>query len=105
MLFLSRIFGVCLLLLAMVSAVIDSTKSLGGGGTWVATPMLDEWAALAPESLAAFKAAVEAYTSPYVWDPVLTTIMHAPTWAVFGVLGIGFYWLGQKRKPAEIYIN
>ena len=58
-----------------------------------------------PESLAASKAAVVAYTTPYVWDPVLTTIMHAPTWVVFGVLGIGLYWLGQKRKPAEVYIN
>jgi hypothetical protein len=46
-----------------------------------------------------------AYTTPYVWDPVLTTIMHAPTWVVFGVLGIALYWLGQKRKPAEVYIN
>jgi hypothetical protein len=105
MLLLSRILGVWLLLLAMVAAVIDATKSLGGGGTWVATPMLDEWTALSPESLAASKAAVVAYTTPYVWDPVLTTIMHAPTWVVFGVLGIGLYWLGQKRKPAEVYIN
>jgi hypothetical protein len=31
--------------------------------------------------------------------------MHAPTWVVFGVLGIGLYWLGQKRKAAEVYIN
>src|SRR4029079_10607015 len=105
MLLLSRILGVCLLLLAMVAAVIDATKSLGVGGACVATPMLDEWTALSRESLAASKAAVVAYTTPYVWDPVLTTIMHAPTWVVCGVLGIALYWLGQNRKPAEVYIN
>jgi hypothetical protein len=105
MLALTRMLGVWFLLLAMVSAIVDATKSLGSGGVWVATPMLDEWTALSPESLAASKAAVVAYTTPYVWDPVLTTIMHAPTWVVFGVLGIALYWLGQKRKPAEVYIN
>jgi hypothetical protein len=102
---LLRIFGVWLLLLAMVAAVIDATKSLGSGGIWVATPMMEEWTSLSPDTLAAFKTSVLTYTAPYVWDPVLTTIMHAPTWVVFGVLGIGFYWLGQKRKPAELYIN
>ena len=39
MLLLLRIIGVWLLLLAMVAAVVDATKSLAGGGTWVVTPM------------------------------------------------------------------
>ena len=39
MLILLRIFGVWLLLLAMVAAVVDATKSLAGGGAWVVTPM------------------------------------------------------------------
>jgi hypothetical protein len=105
MLFLSRLIGVWFLLVAMIAAVLDGTKSLGGGGSWVATPMLDQWTSLSPSSLAAVKTAVETYVGPYFWNPVLTTVMHAPTWVVFGVLGIGFYWLGQKRRPAEVYIN
>ena len=32
---LLRILGVWLLLLAMVAAVIDATKTLAGGGQWV----------------------------------------------------------------------
>ena len=31
---LLRIMGVWLLLLAMVAAVVDATKSLAGGGAW-----------------------------------------------------------------------
>jgi hypothetical protein len=24
---------------------------------------------------------------------------------VFGILGVLLYWLGQKRKPVEVFIN
>jgi hypothetical protein len=105
MLILLRIFGVWLLLLAMVAAVVDATKSLAGGGTWVVTPMGEQWQALNTDSLAATKAWVGTNLGPFVWDPVMTTILHAPTWVVFGILGVLLYWLGQKRKPVEVFIN
>ncbi len=105
MLTLLRIFGVWLLLLAMVAAVVDATKSLAGGGAWVVTPMGEQWQELSPETLQDAKAAIETNVSPFMWDPVMTTILHAPTWVVFGILGVLFYWLGQKRKPVEVFIN
>jgi hypothetical protein len=105
MLVLLRIFGVWLLLLAMVAAVVDATKSLAGGGTWVVTPMGEQWQALNADSLAATKTWIEATAGPFLWDPVMTTILHAPTWVVFGILGVLLYWLGQKRKPVEVFIN
>ena len=102
---LLRIFGVWLLLLAMIAAVIDATKSLAGGGSWVVTPMGQQWQALSPETLRDAKAAIESSVSPVVWDPIMTTILDAPTWVVFGILGVLLYWLGQKRKPVEVFIN
>ena len=105
MLVFLRIFGVWLLLLAMVAAVVDATKSLAGGGAWVVTPMGEQWQALSPETLQDVKAAIETNVGPFLWDPVMTTILHAPTWVVFGILGVLLYWLGQKRKPVEVFIN
>ena len=105
MLVLLRIFGVWLLLLAMVAAVGDATKSLAGGGAWVVTPMGEQWQALSPETLRDAKAGIETNVGPFLWDPVMTTILHAPTWVVFGILGVLLYWLGQKRKPVEVFIN
>ena len=102
---LLRIFGVWLLLLAMVAAVIDATKSLAGGGAWVVTPLGDQWASLSPDSFAAAKVAVGTHVGPFLWDPVITEVLHAPTWGVFGVLGIALFWLGRKRAPAEVFIN
>ena len=48
---------------------------------------------------------VQTHAGPYLWDPVIATILHAPTWVVFGILGVLLYWLGQKRKPVEVFIN
>src|SRR4029078_10424695 len=105
MLTLIRVVGVWFLLLAMVAAVVDATKSLAGGGAWVVTPMVAQWQALKANSLAAPKACISTNLGPFVWDPVMTPILHAPTWVVFGILGVLLYWLGQKRKPVEVFIN
>jgi hypothetical protein len=105
MLMLLRLLGVWLLLLAMVAAVVDATKSLAGGGAWVVTPMGEQWKALSPETLESAKTAIQTDAAPFLWDPVMTTILGAPTWVVFGILGVLLYWLGQKRKPVEVFIN
>ena len=105
MLVLLRIFGVWLLLLAMVAAVVDATKSLAGGGAWVVTPMGQQWRELAPETLNVYKAWIEANAGKWLWDPVILGILSAPTWVVFGILEVFLYWLGQKRKEVEVYIN
>ena len=105
MLMLLRLLGVWLLLLAMVAAVVDATKSLAGGGAWVVTPMGEQWQALSPETLKATEAWIKTNAGPFFWDPVMTTILDAPTWVVFGILGVLLYWLGQKRKPVEVFIN
>ena len=103
---LLRIFGVWLLLLAMVAAVIDATKSLAGGGAWVVTPMGEQWqVAQRRQPGGDAKAWIETSVGPFLWDPVMTSILHAPTWVVFGILGVLLYWLGQKRKPVEVFIN
>lgn len=104
MLLLLRILGVWLLLLAMVAAVIDATKSLAGGA-WVFTPLGQQWSALNPDSLTAARTWVETHAGTFMWDPMITEILNAPTWVVFGILGVVLFWLGRKRTPAEVFIN
>jgi hypothetical protein len=91
MLLLLRIVGVWFLLLAMVAAVIDATKSLAAGGAWVFTPLGQQWATLNPDSLATAKSWVETHAGTFMWNPMITEILNAPTWV--------------KRTPAEVFIN
>lgn len=89
----------------MVAAVVDATKSLAGGGAWVVTPMGVQWRELAPETLNVSKAWIETNAGKWLWDPFILGILSAPTWVMFGILGVFLYWLGQKRKEVEVYIN
>jgi hypothetical protein len=105
MLLLLRILGVWFLLLAVVAAVIDATKSLAAGGAWVFTPLGQQWSNLSPDSLSAAKIAVETHVGTFMWNPMITEILNAPTWVVLGILGVLLFWLGRKRAPGEVFIN
>jgi hypothetical protein len=105
MLVFLRTLGVWFLLLAMVAAVVDATKSLAGGGQLVITPLGQQWSSLSQSSFEAARIWVETNIAPMLWDPVITTILQAPAWIVFGVVGAALYWLGRKRRPVEVFIN
>ena len=105
MLMLLRLLGVWLLLLAMVAAVVDATKSLAGGGAWVVTPMGEQWKALSPETLEGAKAGIQTHAAPFLWDPVMLTILAAPAWSLFGVFGILMILAGRRKKPLIGYVR
>ena len=48
---------------------------------------------------------VETTLGTFMWDPMITEILNAPTWVVFGILGVVLFWLGRKRTPTEVFIN
>jgi hypothetical protein len=102
---LLRVLGVISLLVASIALVADGTKTLASKGGMVTTPMAQQWAELSPDSLAATQNSVEGSSFPWLWDPVLVGLMQAPTWAVFGLLGIALYWIGRKKQRLEVYIN
>lgn len=102
---LSRAIGVILLLFAMVALVVDGTKSLGAGGEIVVTPLAEQWQSLAPESYAASQSWISETAGQGFWEGAALPILGLPAWAILGVLGILFYWLGQKRQRTEVFIN
>lgn len=105
MLFL-RILGVWLLLVAMVALMIDGTKSLASGeGQWIVTPLGEHWFNLHASSLNMAQAAIERYVHPLLWDPGIISLLQVPTWILFSVLGLIFYWLGRRRRQLDVYEN
>ena len=71
----------CLLLIAVIAAVYDGTRSLAAGGL-VMTSLMEHWSKIAPTSLAAAQGAV-ARASPLVWDLLLKKLLLVPSWAAF----------------------
>lgn len=101
-----RTLGVWSLLVAMVALTIDGTQSLASGeGQWIITPLGEHWFKLHAASLNMAQAAVERHVVPWLWDPVILSVLQVPTWVFFGVLGLMLYWLGQRRRSLDVYEN
>ncbi len=102
---LARMIGVWLLLFAMVAAVVDATKSLGANGRIVMTPLAAQWQSLFPQSFDWLQQTAAAKLGPVAWNEAVLPVLDLPTWLILGVLGVLFYWAGQKRRTEQVFIN
>lgn len=95
--FLFRFLGLWILAAGFVFFVYDGTKSIAGNAIHT-TRLSDTWNIVHSTSLQQLQPAVERYAL-WLWDPVVVSVLSAPTWLVFGVLGALFILLGRKKKP------
>ena len=101
-----RVLGVWSLLAAMVALTVDGTQSLAtSDGQWIVTPLGAHWFKLHAASLSISQAAIERHVAPWLWDPVILTLLQIPTWVFFGVLGLLLYWIGRRRKQLDVFQN
>lgn len=76
-----RIIGGWFLLAAVIALVYDGTKTLGSGdGEIVMTPLGQHWFNIHAASLNISQAAIERHVAPWLWDPVITSILTTPAW-------------------------
>ncbi len=102
--FLLRLFGLWLLAAAFLFFVYDGTKSIAGNALYI-TSLGDTWNVIHSTSLQSLQPVIERNVAPWLWDPVAVSILAAPTWFVFGVLGALLVLLGRKKKPLIGYIR
>jgi hypothetical protein len=95
--FLVRTLGLLIFAASFVAMIADGVRSIASDAL-VTTPLGQTWFALHPASLNAAQGMVESYTHPYLWDPVLVTVLLWPTFAVGGVFGLVLMLLGRKRR-------
>lgn len=101
-----RVLGVWSLLAAMVALTVDGTQSLAtSDGQWIVTPLGEHWFKLNAASLSISQAAIERHVAPWLWDPVILSLLQIPTWVFFGVLGLLLYWIGRRRKQLDVFQN
>ncbi len=96
--FLFRFFGLWILAAAFVFLIYDGTKSIAAG-TLILKPFGDTWNDIHSTSLAQLQPFIERRVAVWLWDPVILSVLTAPTWLVLGVLGIVLILLGRKKKP------
>ena len=96
--FLFRFLGLICLAAAFILVIYDGTKSIAGNGLFLTT-VRALWELINAGSLAKLKPLIEPYAGGLLWDPVMVSILAAPSWGLLGVFGIVLLLLGRKKKP------
>ena len=92
-----RILGWLLIVLALGALGWEAFAAWQTGG-WRMIPLGELWFKLHSNSLNASQAGIQRYVAPWLWEPVITTILLWPGWAVFGVPGVLLLWAGRKKS-------
>jgi hypothetical protein len=99
--FLASVF----LMVAVIAAVNDVTRSMAAGERLPPVSAYEHWAKLAPVTLTAARSAVQRNTHPLVWDPGLTMLLRLPAWGLFGALAALLGYAGRRRREVNIFAN
>jgi hypothetical protein len=99
--FLASLFA----LIAVVALVTDATPALTGTGPFKATSVIGYWRQLAPATLLTVRAAVTRTTFPWMWDPVIASVLGLPAAALFGGLAVVCGYFGRRREPMKLHVN
>ncbi len=92
-----RIFG-WILVLAALGAIAYEVMAAVNAGSWRMIALGEMWFKLHTASLNISQAAIQRHVAPWLWEPVITTILLWPGWAVFGVPGVLASVFCRKRR-------
>jgi hypothetical protein len=96
--FFFRFLGLICLAAAFLLVIYDGTKSIAGN-TVALTSARALWQIINAGSLAKLQPLLESYAGGLLWDPLMLSLLAAPSWSVLGLVGILLLLLGRKRKP------
>ncbi len=99
-----RFLAAVILLIAVIAAVYDGTRSVTANKL-VTTSLAEHWTTLAPTLLDSAKSAVQRSTHPLVWDMGLARLLALPAWGLFGGLGLILAYAGRRRRRINVYAN
>jgi hypothetical protein len=97
--FLAALFA--LFTLISFAADVSRPRSEGEG----AISLLQHLQNMAPAFLSALEHTVSHAATPFVWDPVVTSVLALPATMIFLLLAIGCGFLGRPRRRVRIFAN
>jgi hypothetical protein len=96
--FLLRFIGLICLAAAFILVIYDGTKSIAANRLFI-TSTRTLWELINAGSLQKLKPLLDPYAHGFLWDPVMVSILAAPSWSLLGGFGILLLLLGRRRKP------
>ena len=99
--FLAALFA----LFALISLAADISRPAIAGEDFTATSLMHHLQAVAPSFLAGLEKSVSRSVDPFVWDPILTSILGLPASLLFLLLAIAAGIAGRPRRRVQIFVN
>ncbi len=99
--------GMILIAMGLLAAAVETgAHGLPGAGRGFFMSAFDLWYTMRPKSLLLFEIRIERLV-PWLWDPVLTTVLKLPAWAIFGVPGGAIVWFCHPGRgvPTDDGVN
>lgn len=97
--FLLRLIGYLFVAAGFVALVLDGARSIANAGLRL-TPLGEVLISVIQERYQLIQPAIERNLHPWLWDPLLLSLLRAPAAAVALLLGFALLWLG--RRPDEV---
>ena len=96
--FLLRTLGLLFLAAAFIFLVYDGTRSIAAN-VLLYSKVDEIWSLLHTASLQQLQPSIQKHAPPWLWDPVVTTVLDAPAVVVLGIIGAILILLGRRKKP------
>jgi hypothetical protein len=96
--FLLRTLGLLFLAAAFIFLVYDGTRSIAAN-MLLYTKVDEIWSLVHQASLQQLQPLIEKNAPRWLWDPVMTAVLDAPSTVVLAVVGTILILLGRRKKP------
>ncbi|MDF1721173.1 MAG: hypothetical protein P1U65_10905 [Minwuia sp.] len=97
-----RLLGYLLLFLAIAALGAEILTSVQAG-EWIVLTAGDVWAEIDRESIGLVQVGLERYVHPFLFDPLLLTVLLWPAWAVAGVPALLILVLARRRRQRRMF--
>ena len=98
---LFRLVGYLLAIAGFGFLVIDGANSIASGALDLMS-VGEYWFQFDRDSLGLSQAAIQRYVHPYLWDPIIQTVLGWPAFAVSLGLGLIFVLIGRPRQRSRL---
>ena len=92
-----RILGWVFVLAALGAVAYEVMAAMNSEGGWRMITLGEMWGKNHLPSLNFLQAIIQRYVAPWLWEPVIVTVLLWPGWAVFGIPGVLAVVLCRKR--------